>query len=472
MPTAAIWWLRRDLRLADNVALKAAVQAEHVLPVFILDPALLSGPTFSARRYAFLLDGLQRLDADLRTRGSRLIIRRGPPLDELTRLAAESQADMIHAEENYTPYARRRDDVIGRILPLHLHPGLNVRLPDQVRKSDGTPYTVFTPFSRAWMALPLPQDNDVYPAPARLNTPPDIDSLPIPAPPPQTAESPFPAGAAEAQRRLHHFARHPIYQYKALRDRLDVAGTSTLSPYLRFGMLSARQAVVTALAARSASPDSEAATGAQSWLNELIWREFYHHILYHFPHVRGGNFRTDYDLVPWRNDPDDWEAWRTGQTGYPVIDAAMRQLKTTGWMHNRARMLVAAFLTKDLLIDWRWGERWFMQQLVDGDLAANNGGWQWSAGTGTDAAPYFRIFNPVIQAQKFDPEGRFIHRWLPELARVPLTYLHAPWTMPAAVQEQAGCRIGRDYPNPVVDHQRARERALTAYKFAKPDLAA
>lgn len=468
MPTA-IWWLRRDLRLADNAALQAAVQAEQLLPVFILDPALLSGPTYSPRRHAFLLDGLRRLDVDLHARGSRLIVRQGQPRHELTRLLAESQASVIHAEEDYTPYARRRDSDIARALPLRIHPGLTVRQPEQVHKSDGAPYTVFTPFSRTWLALPLPWESELYPAPARINTPTDVASLPVPV---ASLQTPFPAGEAEAHSRLRRFAHNLIYQYKAQRDRLDLAGTSSLSPYLRFGMLSARQATVATLAARAAAPDSEAAAGAQSWLNELIWREFYHHILYHFPHVRGGNFRADYDRVVWRNDPDDWEAWRAGQTGYPVIDAALRQLTTTGWMHNRARMLVAAFLTKDLLIDWRWGERWFMQQLVDGDLAANNGGWQWSAGTGTDAAPYFRIFNPVTQAQKFDPEGRFIRRWLPELDPVPRAYLHAPWTMPAEVQAQVGCRIGRDYPPPVVDHQWARERALTAYKTAKPDLAA
>jgi deoxyribodipyrimidine photo-lyase len=245
---------------------------------------------------------------------------------------------------------------------------------------------------------------------------------------------------------------------------MDLPGTSGLSPYLRFGMLSARQAAVAAL---EVGEHPEAREGAQVWLDELIWREFYLHILYHFPNVLRESFRESLREIPWDNDTRAFAAWQEGLAGYPVVDAAMRQLRATGWMHNRARMIVASFLTKDLLIDWRWGERYFMQQLVDGDPASNNGGWQWSAGTGTDAAPYFRIFNPVLQGEKFDPEGAYVRRWVGELARVPDRYLQRPWLMPEEIQREAGCILGKDYPAPMVDHAWARERTLEAYRQAK-----
>jgi deoxyribodipyrimidine photo-lyase len=281
---------------------------------------------------------------------------------------------------------------------------------------------------------------------------------------------PFLPGEDEAQRRLDAFVDpgdQPVYRYSDGRNRLDQDGTSRLSPYLRFGMVSARQAVVSALSAVEAAPDPQAREGAETWLSELIWREFYVHILYHFPHVRGSSFRPEYDQITWENDEGAFAAWCDGRTGYPVVDAAGRQLGQTGWMHNRARMIVASFLVKDLLVDWRWGERFFMQHLMDGDPAANNGGWQWTAGTGTDAAPYFRIFNPVLQGKRHDPEGTFVRRWLPELARVPHRYIHAPWEMPDDVQREAGCVVGQDYPLPIIDHAWARERTLAAYARAR-----
>lgn len=464
MPQPVLWWVRRDLRLTDNPALaEALARAQTVIPVFVLDPALLNSPYHSAaeKRKAFLFDGLRALDADLRTRGSRLIVRRGRPLEVLSALAAETGASAIFAAEDYSPYARRRDALVARQLSLTLVNSLTVHHPASTLKADGKPYTVFTPFSRAWKRLPAPIRADLWPAPTRLGPPPDIASHLIPHSQPPIH---FLPGEAHARAALHTFTGNGIFGYSEGRNRLDSDGTSALSPYLRFGMISAREVVVAAQSAIVSAFNGEARHSAEAWLNELIWREFYCAILYHFPEVLQRAFRPEMCDIQWSNDEDLFAAWRTGNTGYPVVDAAMRQLAETGWMHNRARMITASFLVKDLLIDWRWGERWFMQHLIDGDPAANNGGWQWTAGVGTDAAPYFRVFNPILQSRKFDPYGDFARAWLPELRRVPDEYIHEPWKMPADVQRQAHCLIGEDYPTPIIDHAFARGRVLAAYR--------
>ncbi len=466
--TTAIWWIRRDLRLADNQTLTAARQyADEVVPVFIFDPTLWDSPYVGEKRLAFLLASLHQLDADLQARGSRLIIRRGDPQIELTRLWAETHANAIFAEADFSPYARRRDEKIVAELPLRLNGGVTVHHPDSVLKADGTPYIVFTPFSRTWKSLPLPQRDDVLPAPETISTPASFHSETIPTEPSLSLMTPFPTGETEAQHRLVGFVDRLAFDYRERRNRMDLHGTSMLSPYLRFGMLSARQVVVAARQAIENASTKAARHGAETWLNELIWREFYVSILYHFPQVRQRSFRPEYNDIDWINDEQAFVAWTEGRTGYPVVDAAMRQLAQTGWMHNRARMIVASFLVKDLLIDWRWGERWFMQHLIDGDPAANNGGWQWTAGTGTDAAAYFRVFNPTLQGQKFDPAGDYVRRWLPELIDVPTKYIHQPWQMSSALQEELECVIGHDYPAPIVNHAQARERVLAAYTATK-----
>jgi len=461
--STAIWWIRRDLRLSDNSALAAALgRGGAVIPVFILDPKLLASPYASQKRLAFLLDGLRALDASLRQRGSALVVRQGDPLEMLHALRTETDADSIFAEADVSPYARRRDERVAGKLPLSLTPGVTVHLPETLHKADGAPYTVYTPFNRMWRSLPFP--GSPLPAPERLPSLPFLASLGIPDEPSLSAEIPFRAGEAEAQRRLAAFADSVITRYADERNRMDLDGTSGLSPYLRFGMLSSRQAAWAVRQADAQAGDAAARRGAETWLNELIWREFYVTILYRFPFVRRMAFRPEFRRIPWQDDPAGFAAWAEGRTGYPVVDAAMRQLNQVGWMHNRARMIVASFLSKDLLIDWRQGERYFMQHLLDGDPAANNGGWQWTVGSGTDAAPYFRVFNPVLQGMKFDPHGAYVRRWVPELEAVPNAFIHAPWNMPADVQAKAGCIIGKTYPAPIVEHAAARQRALTVYQ--------
>ena len=440
----AIWWIRRDLRLTDNAALHAALQADSVIPVFILDPAFDSA---SPRRRNFLYEGIHALDKELRARTSYLVIRTGKPLDALSQLVNETKADALFAEEDFTPTARKRDAEIERRLPLHLIQGQTVHHPVSVLKADGTPYTVYTPYSRAWKAK-LASPLKLYPAPETVRTPPGIQSEPFPR---YKVNPLFPAGEAEALTRLEEFSFRRIHSYAEDRNRMDLDGTASLSPYLRFGMLGLRQAVS---AARQAQAGSR---GAEVWLNELIWREFYIQILFHFPHVARTAFNPALANIPWRNNPAEFEAWKEGRTGVPVVDAAMRQLKETGWMHNRARMIAASYLVKDLLIDWRWGEAWFMENLLDGDPAANNGGWQWTAGTGTDAAPYFRIFNPVLQSAKFDPLGEYIRRWVPELRGVDAKDIHAPW--------ERGVKVNGYPEQPIIE--RNKDRTLQAYKQSK-----
>jgi deoxyribodipyrimidine photo-lyase len=466
MSKTTIWWIRRDIRLHDNQTLEAAIRdSEHLLPLFIIEPALMDEA--APNRRAFLLNALADLDRALRALGSRLIIREGPAADAFSNLSKDLGEFTIYTHEDFSPFSRDRDAAVDNIFSLKTFPSVTLRHPTDVLKDDGDPYVVYTPYKNAWDEYPLPTPADCLPAPESLPPLPEgISSQELPSAEPVAS---FPGTAKEALNRLTKFTAEGIHHYQSQRDRMDLDGTSKLSPYLRFGLVSAREAFAQAqLAFIQADGDQDRAE-VRTWMNELVWREFYIAILYHFPGVLDGPFRDKYQDVPWRDAPEDLKAWQEGKTGFPIVDACMRQLKQTGWMHNRGRMIVASFLTKDLLINWQHGENWFMANLVDGDPAANNGGWQWSAGTGTDAAPYFRIFNPVLQGEKYDPDGAFIAHWVPELKKLPVKFRHEPWKMYEEEAQKYNFGKGQDYPEQIIDHFFARERAIDAYKSASEE---
>lgn len=463
MPT--IHWFRRDLRLADNQSLHMAAQesAGQVIPLFVVDPTLVHSARVGVNRLAWLAARLRTLHAELEAVGSGLCIAYGNPVDVIRQLCQQYTISSVHWQRDTAPWARRRDYAVGMMLREHnvrglLHETLTIVPVQQVLSDKGTPYTVFTPYYRRWRAhLNL---GEAFAVPA-LKSIPTLTYGQFPAWPASTITIPD-TSRQQALHQLQHFADTRINAYAEQRNYPAQPGSAQLSAYLRFGVLSAQECARLALA----HPDTTPKSGADVWLSQLAWRDFYQQILWHFPHVVDGAFRPVYDSITWPNDQRLFAAWCTGQTGYPIVDAAMRQLVQTGWMHNRARMIVASFLTKDLLIDWRWGERFFMQHLIDGDTAANNGGWQWAAGTGTDAQPYFRIFNPTSQGEKFDSDGAYVRYFCPELSTVPTKYIHAPWTMPPLLMQEVGCVIGRDYPSPIVDHSVQRGLALQLYKGA------
>jgi len=480
-----VYWLRRDLRIGDNTALTAAanVSGGAVIPVFIFDDAILRGRWASPARTAFLLDGLRALDADLRARGARLVVRYGEPLAELLAVAREAGAGAVYWNRDYTAYAVRRDSAAKVALR---EAGLEARSfkdgvifeTDEVMTQDGRPYTVYSPYARRWCELLAQRGCHVLPEPKLA----PVEHWPVSRPLPALEELGMrldqalpPAGEVAGLVRLREFSdlrRSPgLATYAESREFPAVPGTSRLSPYLRLGMVGVRSCLRAALDAQEAAGPRGTGASIDRWVGELAWHDFYVQVMYHFPHVLRGAFRREFDGLAWENDEGLFAAWREGRTGYPIVDAAMRQLRREGWMHNRGRMIVASFLTKDLLIDWRWGERHFMHLLVDGDPAANNGGWQWAAGTGTDAQPFFRIFNPVSQGRKFDPEGAYVRRYVPELANVPNKFIHEPHLMGPADQLRADIQVGRDYPLPVVDHRERRAMVLGMYgqvRGAKP----
>jgi len=461
----ALHWFRNDLRLRDNTALaEMAARADSWLPVFVLDPRLVKRGKARSPRERFLVDNLVRLRDSLADRGVPLVLRKGRPERVLPRLARETGATLVTFNADTTPFAKRRDDSVRRALAkrdVQVISCVDRVIYDapEVRTATGGPYAVYSPYRKSWWKRWQEQPRPANRA-ARLPDPIPgfareshgaLDDL---APGDSEVELPT-AGEEAADRHLRRFLETAAARYDRDRDRPDVDGTSRLSPYLRFGVLSVRQCF--ARAEEAMEDDAKVRKGTAKWLDELIWREFYSAFLEEHPRVLKQNYQRTYDALEWNDDADGFEAWCEGRTGYPIVDAGMRQLRATGWMHNRVRMIAASFLTKDLLIDWREGERFFFEHLVDGDPASNNGGWQWAASTGTDAQPYFRIFNPVSQGSRFDPEGSYVRRWIPELGDLPDRCVHAPWE---------GDRP-EDYPPPIVDHAERREMALARFRAAR-----
>jgi deoxyribodipyrimidine photo-lyase len=468
-------WFRRDLRLADHVALERAARAsERIVCAFVLDPSLLRGATMGPPIVAFFFDSLAELRASLRERGSDLALLEGDAGMQLLALAERTEAQALFFNVDYEPFALERDRAVGeafRQRGLHVESSTDHVIfgSGEILKADGSPYTVFTPYKRRWLeALSLdprpPVDSAAALASKALARHALGATREVPAPEEFAHQTParrIPAGERRAHEILAAFARSRIASYAGERNLPAASGTSQLSPHVRAGTIGIRTCVRAALEARDTVPG--AMRGAETWLGELIWRDFYQQILAHFPHVVAQPFLQRAKSLRYRRSQADFKAWCEARTGYPLVDAAMTQLNQTGWMHNRLRMIVASFLAKDLLLDYRLGERYFEQRLADADVAANNGGWQWAASTGTDAAPYFRVFNPVLQSRKFDPDGVFIRSMLPALAKIPAPFVHEPWTLPPLDAARLDFRLGRDYPDPIIDHARARERALALY---------
>ncbi len=445
--TTSIVWFRRDLRLTDNPAWAAATSTDStVIPLFVVDPSLWD--RCSPRRVATLVRHLTSLDRDLSERGGRLRIERGAPDAVLAAVARETGAGTVHVNADITPFAKRRDDAVASKVELRSWNGQWVHPPGTVLNQSGSTYQVFTPFHKAWLA----RDLDQWPEPGDA----ELSREPGDGWPQSASNDPGEAGEGAALSRLDAFTRR-VDSYSNERDRPDLDSTSRLSADLKWGTLGARtvfNTVGTNTKARAA------------FVRQLAWRDFYAHLLTEFPHTLDSALKPDYDRIQWRNDVDELEAWKAGSTGYPIVDAGMRQLAGEGYIHNRVRLLVGSFLVKDLLIDWRLGERYLRRHLIDGDTSQNVGNWQWVAGTGADAAPYFRVFNPVLQSKKFDPKGDYIRRWVPELADLDSDHIHAPYDAPPLLLAEAGVELGTTYPWPIVDHAEARERALYAYKTA------
>jgi deoxyribodipyrimidine photo-lyase len=464
--TSSVVWFRNDLRLDDNAALVAALAAgERILPVYILDEDM-----GAASRW-WLHRSLTALAADLQARGTELVLRRGDPARVIAELAADFSADTVHAARGFTPALRRHDQAVERALrqrgiAFHQHLSASLFAPDQIRTRTGGHYSVYTPFARACFETGIPCG--FLAAPARIPgvTGAKTDRLEdwglLPRHPDwaEGLRQSWSPGEAGAQARLRAFLAGPVQHYHATRDYPGIDGTSMLSPHVHFGEISPRRLWH---AAAAAGPGE----GPRKFLMELLWREFSINLLWQHPTLRSEPIRREFAAMPWRDDPQALRAWQRGRTGIPIVDAGMRQLWHTGWMHNRARMICASFLTKHLLLPWQEGEKWFWDTLCEADEAANGASWQWVAGCGADAVPYFRVFNPVLQARKFDADGAYVRRYVPELALLADAHLHAPWEASPEALAQAGVELGKTYPLPIVSLSAGRERALSAYARVK-----
>jgi deoxyribodipyrimidine photo-lyase len=459
MPT--LLWLTRDLRVHDHPALRAALdRGGGIVPVFCFDERLLAGRHASGPRTQFMLECLADLDERL---GRMLVVRWGRPERELPALAHELGARELHFSADSGPFARRRIELVTNALrdagvTSHGHPGLHaVDDLDELRTRQGKPYAVFSPFHRTWLEAPRrevigrPREFGSLPSGLRKGRLPTLAELGLE----QEVNDPARGGETAARARLARFLAQDVQDYEDEHDALAGDRTSRLSAYLHFGCVSPREI----------EKRLPAGSGPDAFRRQLAWRDFYHHVLLHHPSNARSEFQDRYrGTISWSRSERRFEAWRAGRTGYPLVDAGMRQLRREGWMHNRARLVAGSFLTKHLGIDWRRGERWFMRLLIDGDQANNNGNWQWIASVGVDPQPFFRrLYNPTRQMERLDPDGEYVRRYVPELRPVPDEHLREPWTMPADLQHECGCVIGRDYPEPIVDHAAARREAFDRY---------
>ncbi|MGE3728567.1 MAG: deoxyribodipyrimidine photo-lyase [Candidatus Sericytochromatia bacterium] len=462
-------WFRQDLRLGDHPALQAALAAGEVIPVFIWEPEAGAPWARGAASRWWLHFSLESLAKSLADRGSRLILRQGQAEGVLKNLLRETGAQEIFASRRYEPALAKQDQALSQLFQFHFCTGTLLSEPGSVRNGSGGPYKVFTPYWRACLqqlsiAPPLPAPS-LLPA---VN--PALASLPLSAlgllpklPWDTHMRQSWNVGEPAALKRLADWSQGALSGYPESRNRPDQLGTSRLSPHLHLGELSPRQ-IWWALKQGATHQPPES---CRVFLSEIGWREFAYQILVHFPHTDLNPLDDRFSQFDWQDRPDWLKSWQMGQTGYPIVDAGMRELWALGWMHNRVRMIVASFLTKDLMLPWQAGAKWFWDTLVDADLPANSLNWQWTAGCGADAAPYFRIFNPVSQGEKFDPQGEYVRKWVPELALLPDKWLHKPWEAPPLVLLEAGVRLGENYPLPLVDHKLAREAALAAFARIK-----
>jgi deoxyribodipyrimidine photo-lyase len=459
-----VWFRGKDLRLSDHAPLRQALEGDEVIPLFVLDPYFFAPERAREipHRIQFLLDSLRSLALNIEHKGSRLILVSGRSVDVVPRLFDQWKADRIVAQRWVAPFARERDRRIADELGdrFILHDGETLLPPGTLRTGSGTPYAVFTPFANSFrdtaeIGAPLPAPRTLPPLPSDVKADevelPTLESLGI-----ERNDAILEGGEHAAKKRLTRFLRSRVKNYDDDRDRMDRDGTSRLSADLKFGTLSVTTAWT--MSVKKAGKTK----GGKSFLNELIWREFAHSTLWDRPEVLERPYRADFADFPWREDEAGWRAWVEGTTGYPIVDASARQLLGEGFVHNRARMISASFLTKHLMIHFRRGEAHYMRHLTDGDWASNDMGWQWAAGCGCDAQPYFRVFNPISQGRKFDPDGDYVRRWIPELARMPSKHIHAPWEAPPQIVAEAGIELGVDYPHPIIDHAEARSRYLAA----------